>query len=106
MGVLRSSNVCAVRRLGGEMKLKSLRGAASRNARNEHSLRGRAQKADECKIPARGIENARRYAPSYLLKDPLEFQEHRLYGDDVLEHVLIRAAVYPEAGLVSGIDAR
>lgn len=32
----------------------------------------------------------------YLLKDSLEFQEHRLYGDDVLEHVLIGSAIYPE----------
>ena len=43
---------------------------------------------------------------SYLLKNSFELQEHRLYGDDVLEHVLIRAAVYPEASLVTGIDAR
>lgn len=40
----------------------------------------------------------------YLLKDSLEFQEHRLYGDDILEHVLIRSAIYPEARLVPGID--
>lgn len=42
----------------------------------------------------------------YLLKDSLEFQEHRLYGDNVLEHVLIRSPIYPEARLVPGIDAR
>lgn len=42
----------------------------------------------------------------YLLKDSLEFQKHRLYGDDVLEHVLVRSAIYPEARLIPGIDAR
>lgn len=42
----------------------------------------------------------------YLLKDTLEFQEHRLNGDNVLEHVLVRSAIYPETRLVPGIDAR